>query len=141
MFNKANYSVVLDLSSLLLRCHLLSGNIIMCCKPFSANISIIIKEVFCFSSSLFEGFSEGISCLLWLNDLCGWFFSWDSYMQWLINKTFEFQAFWFFSNTHKIQLHQYYDNPHIVPTHRVIQGNEPAKSFPHTFQDLMMPKL
>ena len=49
--------VSLDLSSLLLWWHLSSGNMLMCCKSFSANLSIILK--------VFGGFSQGTSCLLW----------------------------------------------------------------------------
>ena len=91
--------VTLDLSSLLLRWYLLSGNLLMCCKPFSANLSIILKELLGFSSSMFGGFPLGISCLSWLFDymadlwrwfiwliyeayLCGWYI-YEIYM-WLI---------------------------------------------------------
>ena len=91
-FITIDYSVVLNLSSLLLRWHILSSNMLMCCKPFSTNLSIILKELLGFSSSMFGGFSQGISCLLWLNDLYGWFALWDSYMQWLINKSCKVQA-------------------------------------------------
>ena len=46
---------------------------IVCCKPLSTNLSIILKELLGFSSSVFGGFSLGISCILWLIDLYGWF--------------------------------------------------------------------
>ena len=45
----------------------------MWCEPFSTNISIILKEMLGFSSSMYEGFSQGISYLSWFIDLYGWF--------------------------------------------------------------------
>ena len=59
--------VVDDLSSLFLRV-LLSRNFLVCCKPFYVSISIKLKELLGFSSSIFGGFSHGISCLMWMND-------------------------------------------------------------------------
>ena len=61
-------------------CSLLSGNLLLCCKPFYANLSTILKEWLGFSSSWLRGFSHGISCLMWMNDLCVWWFS-DSCVQ------------------------------------------------------------
>ena len=63
---KVNNHVVLDLSSLLLRWYILSGKLLMSCKPLSTNLSIILKELLGFSSSVSRGFYKGISCFLWL---------------------------------------------------------------------------
>ena len=43
------YRVALDFFFVLLRCYLLSRNLIMCCEPFFTNLSIILKELLGFS--------------------------------------------------------------------------------------------
>ena len=65
--------VTFDISYLLMWWYLLSRNMLMCCRPFYANLSIILKELLGFLSSVFRWFSYGISCLSWLIDLYGWF--------------------------------------------------------------------
>ena len=57
------------ISSLLLRCYILLGNLLMCFQQFSANISIILKELLIFSSSMLRGFYEDINFLLSINRL------------------------------------------------------------------------
>ena len=85
------------ISSLILRIYLLMGNLLMCCKPFFSNLSIVLRELLGFSSSVFGWFSKGISSLMvdwfiwiiYLDDLCGWLiyeihmwmiYLWDSYV-------------------------------------------------------------
>ena len=76
-FNTVAYSCfcrfTLDLSSLILWWYLLLGNLLMWCKPFSANISITLKEFLGFSSFVFGWFSQGLSYLSWLIDSYGLF--------------------------------------------------------------------
>ena len=94
----------MDLSSLLMWWYLLLGNFLMCCKPFSANLSIILKEFLGFHPPCLEGFPKvylvSDDWLIYMDDLWSWFmwliYLWDLYVDdifmWLIYSWYSYVA-------------------------------------------------